>query len=139
MTTSSAGTKTTEIRHLPTAIQAVISAAEDKKASDIVVMDLRDAGAFTDYFVICSGQTPRQVKAIAEHVEEQLRAARIRPAHHEGYGRAEWVLLDYFDFIVHVFTRETRLFYALDRLWGGAPRIQPPEPGGRIAAGSGVS
>jgi ribosome-associated protein len=136
MTTSSAGSRITEIRELPPAIQMAVSAAEDKKASDIVVMDLRDAGAFTDYFVICSGQTPRQVKAIAEHVEERLRAARIRPAHHEGYGRAEWVLLDYFDFIVHVFTRETRLFYALDRLWGGAPRIHSPEQGGRVVAGS---
>jgi len=137
MTTSSAGTSPTDTRHLPPPIQAAVGAAEDKKASDIVVLDLREAGAFTDYFVICSGQTPRQVKAIAEHIEERLRASRIRPAHHEGYGRAEWVLLDYFDFIVHVFTRETRLFYALDRLWGGAPRIQLPEPGGRVPAASG--
>jgi ribosome-associated protein len=135
MTTPSAAASTTDTKQLPPAIQTAIKAAQDKKAADIVVMDLREAGAFTDYFVICSGQNPRQVKAIAEHVEEALRSVHIRPAHHEGYGRAEWVLLDYFDFIVHVFNRETRLFYALDRLWGGAPRILPPEPGGRAAAG----
>ena len=99
------------------------TAALDKKAADVVVLDLRSADAFTDYFVICSGQSPRQVKAIADSVEETLREARIRPAHIEGYERAEWVLLDYFDFIVHVFNRETRLFYALDRLWGSAPRL----------------
>ena len=135
MTTSSAAARTTDTKQLPPAIQAAVNAAQDKKAVDIVVMDLREAGAFTDYFVICSGLNPRQVKAIAEHVEEALRDAHIRPAHHEGYGRAEWVLLDYFDFIVHVFNRETRLFYALDRLWGGAPRIMPPEHSGRTAAG----
>ena len=136
MTTPSAPSRAADTRSLPAAIQAAIGAAEDKKATDIVVMDLREVGAFTDFFVICSGQSPRQVKAIAEHIEETLRSAHIRPAHHEGYGRAEWVLLDYFDFIVHVFNRETRLFYALDRLWGTAPRIVPPERGSRAPAGS---
>jgi ribosome-associated protein len=138
MTTPSAATRTTDVRHLPPAIQTVISAAQNKKATDIVVMDLREAGAFTDFFVVCSGQNPRQVKAVAEHIEETLRSAHIRPAHHEGYGRAEWVLLDYFDFIVHVFNRETRLFYALDRLWGSAPRIMPPQHDSRATIGSAI-
>jgi ribosome-associated protein len=135
MSTPGAPARTTDTKNLPLPIQRAIKAAQDKKAADIVVMDLREAGAFTDFFVICSGQNPRQVKAIAEHVEEALREAHIRPAHHEGYQRAEWVLLDYFDFIVHVFHRETRLFYALDRLWGSAPRIVPPDREGLAAAG----
>ena len=74
--------------------------------------------------MLCSGQNPRQVKAIADGVEEALRAAKIRPAHVEGYERAEWVLMDYFYFIVHVFSPQTREFYALERLWGDAERIE---------------
>ncbi len=135
MSTHGAPARPTDTRSLPPAIQKAIVAAQDKKAADIVVMDLREVGAFTDFFVICSGQNPRQVKAIAENVEAALREAHIRPAHEEGYQRAEWVLLDYFDFIVHVFNRETRLFYALDRLWGSAPRIVPAEHEGRAASG----
>ncbi len=135
MTTHGAPARTADTSTLPPVIQRAIAAAQDKKAADIVVMDLREVGAFTDYFVICSGQNPRQVKAIAENVEAALRETHVRPAHHEGYQRAEWVLLDYFDFIVHVFNRETRVFYALDRLWGSAPRIVPPEHEGRAASG----
>ncbi len=112
---------------LPAEIRQAARAAQDKKALDLTVLDLRDASAFTDYFLICSGQNTRQVKAIADAVEETLLKARTRPAHVEGYDRAEWVLLDYFDFIVHVFTPGTREFYALDRLWGSAERIAVPE------------
>ena len=111
------------LHSLPPAIQHAVAAALDKKASDVVVLDLREAGAFTDYFVICSGQNPRQVKAIADNIEEALAAERIDPASVEGYAHAGWVLIDCFDFVIHVFNRETRLFYALDRLWGSAPRI----------------
>ena len=100
-----------------------VNAALDKKASDVVVLDLRKTPAFTDFFVLCSGQSQRQVKAIADAVEEALRAAKIRPAHIEGYDRADWVLMDFFTFIVHVFTPQTRAFYALERLWGDAERI----------------
>jgi ribosome-associated protein len=101
-----------------------VRAALDKKASDVVVLDLRDTPAFTDFFVLCSGNSQRQVKAIADAVEETLRAAKVRAAHVEGYERAEWVLLDYFTFIVHVFTPQTRAFYSLERLWGDADRIE---------------
>ena len=101
-----------------------VRAALDKKASDVVVLDLRDTPAFTDFFVLCSGQSTRQVKAIADAVEEALRAAKVRPAHVEGYDRAEWILMDYFTFIVHVFTPQTRAFYSLERLWGDAERIE---------------
>jgi ribosome-associated protein len=105
-------------------VDKAVRAALDKKASDVVILDLRHTPAFTDFFVLCSGQSTRQVKAIADAVEETLRAAKIRPAHVEGYDRAEWILMDYFTFIVHVFTPQTRAFYSLERLWGDAERIE---------------
>lgn len=101
-----------------------VRAALDKKAQDVVVLDLRHTPAFTDHFVLCTGLSTRQVKAIADAIEETLRAAKVRPAHIEGYERAEWVLMDYFTFVVHVFTPQTRAFYSLDRLWGDAERIE---------------
>jgi ribosome-associated protein len=112
---------------LPPAIRLAIEAARDKKAIDPRVLDLRSVDAFTDYFVICSGKNLRQVQAIADAVEDALRKAQVRPAHVEGRQRAEWVLLDYFDFVVHVFSGERREFYALERLWGSAERIPLPE------------
>jgi ribosome-associated protein len=104
-----------------------VRAALDRKASDVVLLDLRNTPAFTDFFVLCSGQSTRQVKAIADAVEEALRAAKVRPSHMEGYDRGEWVLMDYFTFIVHVFTPQTRAFYSLERLWGDAERIEIAE------------
>jgi len=111
-------------RRLTADVATVVRAALDKKAQDVVVLDLRKTPAFTDFFVLCSGLNQRQVKAIADAVEETLRAAKIRPAHIEGYDRADWVLMDFFSFIVHVFTPQTRQFYALERLWGDAERIE---------------
>jgi ribosome-associated protein len=111
---------------LPKAIDLAIRACEDKKAEDLVVLDLRKAAGFTDYFVICSGGNLRQVRAIADAVIEALAAEGIKAAHVEGYDRAEWVLIDYFDFIVHVFAPETRAFYGLERLWGNAERVSVP-------------
>lgn len=101
-----------------------VKAALDKKAKNVVVLDLRRTPAFTDFFVLCSGGNPRQVKAIADSVEDAMRAAKVRPSHIEGYDRAEWILMDYFNFIVHVFAPETREFYSLERLWGDAERIE---------------
>jgi len=119
-------------------VARVVRAALDKKAQDVVVLDLRQTPAFTDFFVLCSGTNPRQVKAIADAVEEALRAAKVRPAHVEGYDRADWVLMDFFSFIVHVFTPQTREFYSLERLWGDARRIEvndaPPDAGKTKAA-----
>jgi ribosome-associated protein len=112
---------------LPKAISAAIDAAQDKKASGIVVLDLKKAGAFTDYFVICSASNPRQVQAIADAVEDALKAHKQRPSLVEGYARAEWILLDYFDFVIHVFSKHARDFYGLDRLWGSATRIEFPD------------
>jgi ribosome-associated protein len=111
-------------RH-PVTIQEAVRAAYSKKAERIVVLDLRQGAAFTDFFVVCSGQNARQVKAIVDAVEDGLRKAlQQKPLHIEGYGDSEWVLLDYFDFVVHVFTPETREFYALERLWGSAERTE---------------
>lgn len=118
-------------RRLSGDVAKAVGAAQDKKALDVVVLDLRQTPAFTDFFVLCSGANQRQVKAIADAVEDTLRAAKVRPAHIEGYDRAEWVLMDFFSFIVHVFTPQTREFYSLERLWGDAERIEvtdtPPE------------
>lgn len=110
-------------KRLPGEISKAVQAALDKKATDVVVLDLRGTPAFTDFFILCSGQSPRQVKTIADAVEEALRAANVKANHVEGYDRAEWVLVDFFTFIVHVFTPQTRAFYSLERLWGDAERI----------------
>jgi ribosome-associated protein len=109
---------------LPRQIEVAVGAAEDKKADDLTVLDLRKAAGFTDYFVLASGHNPRQVRAIADAVIDALAADGVKPAHVEGYDRSEWILLDYFDFIVHVFAPETRMFYGLERLWGSAERIE---------------
>ena len=119
--------KRRKVRRLPTQIDAAIRAAEDKKAADLIVLDLRKAAGFTDYFLISSGTNPRQIRAIADAVMDTLAAQGAQPAHVEGYDRSEWVLLDYFDFVVHIFAPETRLFYDLERLWGNAERIEVPE------------
>jgi ribosome-associated protein len=111
-------------RRLTGEVGKAVRAALDKKAGDVVVLDLRDTPAFTDFFILCSGQSQRQVKAIADGVEDALRTVKVRPSHVEGYERAEWVLMDYFSFIVHVFTPQTRTFYSLERLWGDAERIE---------------
>jgi len=118
-------------RKLPAQIERAVSAATDKKAVDLVVLDLRKAAGFTDFFVICSGTNPRQIRAIADGVIDSLEATGSKPAHVEGYERSEWVLLDYFDFVVHIFASETRLFYGLERLWGNAERIDVAADGRR--------
>src|SRR5437588_11589006 len=115
-----------KLTRLPAQIDRAITAAEDKKALDLIVLDLRKAAGFTDFFLICSGTNPRQIRAIADSVIEALAADGVKPAHVEGYDRSEWVLLDYFDFIVHIFATETRLFYGLERLWGNADHIEIP-------------
>ena len=116
--------KTGTKRRLTGEVARAVRAALDKKASNVVVLDLRKTQAFTDFFILCSGQNPRQVQAIADGIEESMKAAKIRPAHIEGYDRAEWILMDYFSFIVHVFVPQTREFYSLERLWADAERIE---------------
>ena len=100
-------------------------AARDKKAEDLVVLDLRGLSDVTDYFVVCHGSSDRQVLAIAQNVEERLRGdLGLKPAHVEGRALAEWVLMDYIDFVVHVFVAEKRDFYRIERLWGDARRVE---------------
>jgi ribosome-associated protein len=101
-----------------------MEAAREKKTENLIVLDLRLSDAFTDYFVICTGRTTRQVKAIVDAIEARLKAIGHRPSHVEGYTGGDWVLIDCFDFVVHVFTPETRDFYALERLWGNAVRVE---------------
>ena len=114
-------------KKLTSEVSKAVAAVLDKKASDVVVLDLRNTSAFTDFFILCSGNNQRQVKAIADAVQDALREAKVRPAHVEGYDRAEWILMDFFSFIVHVFTPQTRAFYGLERLWGDAEKIEVSE------------
>ena len=104
-------------------VREAVAAAEDRKAVDVKVLRLGEVSDFTDYFLICSGTNERQVQAIADHIEERLRAERVRPLHVEGYTGGHWVLLDYGDLVVHVFQDQTRGFYALERLWADAPDV----------------
>lgn len=113
---------------LPADLKLAIGAAADKKAEDMIVLDLRKSSAFTDFFVICTGGNLRQVQAIADGVQEALRHKGIRPALVEGYERGQWVLLDFFDFIVHIFAPATREYYGLERLWGDAKKVELPLP-----------
>ncbi len=107
----------------PKDVNMAVRAALDKKAEDMVVLDLRKAGGFTDFFVICTGANPRQITAIADGVRDTLkRDLDERPTLMEGIDRSEWILLDYFNFVVHVFSRDCRAFYGLERLWGNAVR-----------------
>ena len=112
--------------HLKRPVFEAISACQEKKAEHIAVLELEpESGAFTDYFVLCSGTNPRQVQAISDEVEERLDKAGMRPAHVEGYKQAEWVLLDYVDLVVHVFSEKARSYYDLERLWKSAKRLEP--------------
>lgn len=126
--------KTTDTKHQ---ILEVLAAAQDKKAEDVAILELdKNSGAFTDYFVVCSGSNPRQIEAIAEEIELRLKRGGLYPAHVEGYKQAEWVLLDYVDFVVHVFAEKARRYYDLERLWKSAKRITAADlkgPARRVA------
>lgn len=121
---------TTSIRmkknELKKQVEAAIQACLEKKAEELSILEMeKGSGAFTDYFVLCSGTNPRQVQAIADEVELRLKAAGLRPTHVEGYNQAEWILVDYVDFVVHVFSEKARKFYDLERLWKSAKRLEP--------------
>ncbi len=116
-------------------IMGALQAACDKKALDLMVLDLREIASFTDYFVITSGNNERQVQAISDEVFEKLKKSGTAAARVEGYKSAEWILLDYGDFIVHVFSDKARKFYDLERLWRESKRIAlPPEFGGESSS-----
>jgi len=106
-------------------VSEAIRACQDKKAEELSILELeKGSGAFTDYFVVCSGTNSRQIQAIADEVELRLKKTGLRPLHIEGYHQAEWVLLDYVDFVVHVFAEKARRYYDLERLWKSAKRLE---------------
>ncbi|HEY4681797.1 MAG TPA: ribosome silencing factor [Candidatus Acidoferrales bacterium] len=112
---------------LPPVLGWAIAAAQEKKAEKVTVLDLHGVASFTDYFLICSGTSNRQVQAISDAVEQRLGQGGWNPAQIEGRALAEWVLMDYRDFIVHIFTERARLFYDLERLWRASKRTEIAE------------
>src|SRR6266542_1366845 len=120
-------------------VSEAISACLEKKAEELTLLELEQGtGAFTDYFVICSGTNPRQIQAISDEVELRLKRAGLYPNNIEGYKQAEWVLIDYVDFVVHIFSETARKYYDLERLWKSAKKLEPVElmakPRKRVAA-----
>jgi ribosome-associated protein len=116
-------------------VARAVKAIEDKKGEDIAILEMdRSSGAFTDYFVVCSGTNPRQIQAIADDIQKQLAEVGQRPNSVEGYNQAEWVLLDYVDFVLHIFSERARKFYDLERLWKSAQRLKPADLARKPAA-----
>ncbi len=113
-----------EDRRIFEQVKIATRAVEERKAQDIVVLRLSAITEFTDYFIICSGASTRQTQAIADAVTEGLKRVKTRPLHTEGYNNAEWILIDYGAFVVHIFTEESRSFYDLERLWRDAERVE---------------
>jgi ribosome-associated protein len=122
MTTSTSDPKKLDKRGLPAALKTAAKAALDKKAEDLRILDLRGTAAFTDYFILMHGNSGRHNAALADAMEESLRQAKIRPLGIEGRLHGEWILLDYGSFIIHVFSRAARDYYAMEKLWADAPR-----------------
>jgi ribosome-associated protein len=116
----------TAVDQLDERVLSALNAAAEKKAFDVVVLDLREVASFTDFFVITTGANERQVQAISDEVYETLKRSGSPAARVEGYKTAEWILLDYGDFIVHVFEQKARQFYDLERLWREAKKVELP-------------
>ena len=120
--------KTTPFSDLDDEVRIAIDSADEKKAFNIVALDLREITSFTEFFVITHGQNKRHVQAIADEVSKNLKKQKkLRPVRMEGYSAGEWVLLDYGDFITHIFNTDSRAFYDLERLWRDASRVELPE------------
>jgi ribosome-associated protein len=116
-------------------VAMAVAAVENKKGEDLTILEMdRRSGAFTDYFIVCTGTNPRQIQALADEVQLRLSQAGVRPNSVEGYNQAEWVLVDYVDFVVHIFSERARKFYDLERLWKSATRLTPTEIKKRRAA-----
>jgi ribosome-associated protein len=111
----------------------LVSSALEKKACDLILMEVRELSSIADYFIICSGRSDRQVQSIAQGIDENLHQAGISPLSIEGMNRGHWVLMDFADVIVHIFYQPVREFYDLDGLWGHAPRVELPEPYSTLA------
>ncbi len=108
-------------------LRDAIRAAQDRKALDLSLFDLRGVSSFTDFFLICTGTSTRHTQGISDAIVERLKKSGLTPAHIEGYPQAEWILLDYLSFVVHIFIERARLFYDLERLWRSAKRVELPE------------
>jgi ribosome-associated protein len=104
-------------------LKIAVNAADDKKAYDLVILDISKIASFANYFLLCTGDSTRQMQAIADEIEKRLKAAGIRPAHVEGYQNSEWVLMDYMDLVIHIFSKNARAYYDLERLWRDARRM----------------
>ncbi|MGB8131882.1 MAG: ribosome silencing factor [Candidatus Angelobacter sp.] len=116
-------------------VAQAVKAIEGKKGEDVAILEMdKSSGAFTDYFVVCSGTNPRQIQAIADDVQKNLAEAGQRPNSVEGYTQAEWVLLDYVDFVLHIFSERARKFYDLERLWKSARKLTPADLSKKPAA-----
>ena len=113
----------TKLNSAIASVREAVEAAQEKKAQQIVVLELKEFADFTDYFLICSGTSSRQIQTISDEIERRLSRSGLQPAHMEGYNHAEWVLLDYLDFVVHIFSEQARVYYDLERLWRTAPRV----------------
>jgi len=126
-----------KLESLPQGVRLAVQAAQEKKAAGITVLDLTAAGAFTDHFVVCTGYSTPQVQAICTEIEEQLHKNMKRsPEHREGHRSAEWALLDFGSFVVHVFSEQARRYYDLERLWRNVPKLEiPDEPQGSRSDG----
>jgi len=116
-------TKKLTLRSMGKDVRTAIAASQERKAGDLVVLDLRGLANFTDFFLLATGSSSRQLRAIADAIEEQLARNGVKPDHVEGYTHGDWILMDYVDFIVHVFTPRSRAYYNLERLWGDAARL----------------
>ncbi len=105
------------------ALKIAVNAADDKKAHDLVALDISEIASFASYFLLCTGDSSRQMQAIADEVEKRLKASGIRPSHVEGYQNSEWILMDYIDLVVHIFSKSARAYYDLERLWRDGKKL----------------
>jgi ribosome-associated protein len=108
-------------------LQEAVRAAQDRKALDLSLLELKEVSSFTDFFLICSGTSTRHTQAICDGIVERLKASGVQAAHVEGYSQAEWILVDYLTFVVHIFLERARHFYDLERLWKKARRLEIPQ------------
>jgi ribosome-associated protein len=105
-------------------LKIAVNAADDKKAHDLVALDISGIASFANFFLFCTGESSRQCQAIADEIEKQLKEVGIRPSHMEGYQNAEWILIDYFDLVVHIFSKNARVYYDLERLWRDGKKLE---------------
>ena len=105
------------------ALKIAAAAADDKKAHDLVALDISGIASFADYFLLCTGDSSRQMQAIADEVEKRLKVSGLRPSHVEGYQNSEWILMDYIDLVIHIFSKTARAYYDLERLWRDGKKL----------------